>query len=78
VTFTDNTNTVNFYIDGVASGGGTLNLLADVSTHVVKIGGHPHPHPFRGQIDEFRIFSRALSASEVQNMMNNPIPPAQL
>lgn len=78
VTFVDSSNTVSFYIDGVASGGGTLNLPADVSTHVVKIGGHPHPHPFRGQIDEFRIFSRALSASEVQNMMNNPIPPAQL
>ena len=73
VTFVDSSNTVSFYIDGVASGGGTLNLPADVSTHVVKIGGHPHPHPFRGQLDEFRLFGRALSASEVQSVMNNAI-----
>jgi hypothetical protein len=73
VTFNDSSSTVTFYIDGVASGGGTQNLLADVSTHVVKLGGHPHPHTFRGQIDEFRIFSRALSASEVQTIMNNAI-----
>jgi PKD repeat protein len=73
VTFVDSSNTVSFYIDGVASGGGTLNLPADVSTYVVKIGGHPHPHPFRGLIDEFRIFSRALSPSEVQTIMNSAI-----
>ena len=73
VTFVDSSNTVTFYIDGVASGGGTLNLPADVSSHVVKIGGHPAGHYFRGQIDEFRIFSRALSPSEVQSIMNNAI-----
>jgi hypothetical protein len=73
VTFVDSSNTFTFYIDGVASGGGTLNLLADVDTQVVKLGGHPHPHTFRGQIDEFRVFSRALSASEVQTIMSNPI-----
>jgi hypothetical protein len=78
VTFNDSSNTVTFYIDGAASGGGTQNLLADVSTHVVKLGGHPHPHTFRGQVDEFRIFSRALSASEVQSKMNNAILSVQL
>ena len=73
VTFVDSSNTVTLYIDGVASGGGTLNLPANVSSHVIKIGGHPAGHYFRGQVDEFRIFSRALSASEIQTIMN-PIP----
>ena len=73
VTFVDSSNTVTLYIDGVARGGGTLNLPADVSSHVVKIGGHPAGHYFRGQVDEFRIFSRALSASEIQTIMNNAI-----
>ena len=76
VTFVDSSNTITFYIDGVASGSGTLNLLADVASHVVKLGGHPAGHYFRGQVDEFRIFSRTLSPSEVQSTMNNAIPPS--
>ena len=73
VTFVDSSNTVAFFIDGVASGGGTLNLPADVASHVVKVGGHPAGHYFRGEVDEFRIFSRALSSGEVQSIMNNAI-----
>ena len=75
MTFVDSSNTITFYIDGVASGSGTLNLPADVSSHVVKIGGHPAGHYFRGQVDEFRIFNRALSPSEVQSIMNDPRGP---
>ena len=73
VTFVDSSNTLTFYIDGVASGGGTLNLAADVASHVVKIGGFGS---FRGLVDEFRIFSRVLSTGEVQSVMNDPIPSA--
>ena len=76
VTFVDSSNTVVLYIDGVASGGGTLNLPADVGSHVVKVGGHPAGHYLRGQVDDFRIFNRALSPSEIQTIMNNPIAPA--
>lgn len=76
VTFVDSTNTVALYIDGLASGsGGTLNLTADVAGHVVKVGGHPAGHYFKGRMDEFRVFSRALSPSEVLTVMNNPILP---
>ena len=70
VTFVDSSNTLTFYIDGVASGGGTLNLPADGASHVVKIGGFGS---FRGLVDEFRIFNRVLSTGEVQSVMNNPI-----
>ena len=70
LTFVDSSNTVTFYIDGVASGGGTLNLAADGASHVVKLSGFGS---FRGVIDEFRIFSRALSVSEVQTVMNSAI-----
>jgi hypothetical protein len=75
VTFVNSTNTVALYIDGVASGSGTLNLPADVAGHVVKVGGHPAGHYFKGQMDEFRVFSRTLSPSEVSSVMNNPILP---
>ena len=74
ITFIDSSNAVVFYIDGAASGGGTLNLPADGGSHVIKIGNNGGSY-FRGQMDEFRIFSRTLSASEVQSIMNNAILP---
>ena len=73
VTFTDSSNTVTFYIDGVASGGGTVNSPADVSSHAVRLGGSPAAPYFRGQLDKLRIFDRAISSSEVQGIMNNAI-----
>ena len=77
MTFANSSNTVSFYIDAVASGTNTLNPPADVGGHVVKIGGHPAGHYFQGQLDEVRIFSRVLSPSEIQSIMNTAIPPAQ-
>jgi len=74
ITFTRSSNAVTFYIDGIASGGGSLNLPADGTGHVVKLGTNNGSN-FRGQMDEFRIFSRALSASEVQSIMNSAILP---
>ncbi|OAI55817.1 hypothetical protein AYO49_01070 [Verrucomicrobiaceae bacterium SCGC AG-212-N21] len=73
MTFQDAPNTVTFYIDGVARGGGVLNLPADNSGHVIKLGGHPAGHHFRGALDEMRIYSRALSAVEIQTDMNSPV-----
>ena len=73
ITFIDSSNTIVFYIDGVASGGGVLNLPADGPGHVIRIGSNPAGTYFSGQMDEFRIFGRALSASEVQSIMNNAI-----
>ena len=77
VTVTDSSSTVTFNIDGVASGTATLDPPADFAGHVIKIGGHPAGHYFRGQLDEFRVFSRALSPSEVQSIMNTAISSAQ-
>ena len=78
VTFTDSTDTITVYIDGAERGGGTLDLPPDASDHAVKIGGHPAGHYFRGQVDELRIFKRALSSSEVGNIMNSAIASGEL
>ena len=75
VTFTDSSNTVRFYIDGVASGTGTLNLPADVPSHIIKIGSNPGGAFMNGALDELRIFNRALSQSEIQSIMATPISP---
>lgn len=76
VSFNSQSSAVTFFIDGVAKGGGTLDMPADVGGHVVKIGGHPL-HYFGGQLDEFRIFNRALSSGEVQSIMNTSIDAGQ-
>ena len=76
VTFTDSSNTVRLYIDGVLSGNGTLNLPADVGSHAIRIGSNPGGTFFRGALDEVRVFNRALSQSEIQNVMNISIVPA--
>ena len=75
VSFVDSSNTLRLYIDGVLSGTGTLNLPADVGSHAIRIGSNPAGTYFRGALDEFRVFSRALSQSEIQSIMSNPILP---
>ena len=75
VTFVDSSNTLSFYIDGVLSGSGTLNLPADVAGHTIRIGSNPGGTFFRGALDEFRVFSRALSQSEIQSIMSTAILP---
>jgi hypothetical protein len=40
---------------------------------VPRIGGNTLGEYFRGIIDEVRIYSRALSPTEIQDDMNTPI-----
>jgi glucose/arabinose dehydrogenase len=49
---------------------------AAVSTRVLRMGGNSiWGERFRGLIDEVRIYSRALSASEIQADMTTPVAP---
>jgi hypothetical protein len=75
VTYVRSTQVVTLYLDGTARGSGTLNLPADGATHLVKIGANPGGSFWRGSIDEARIYSRALSQSEIQSIINTPITP---
>ena len=76
VSFVDSSNTLTLFIDGVSSGSGILNLAADVAGHVIKVGNNGGSY-FRGQMDEFQIYNRALSQSEIQGLMSTAIlPPA--
>jgi len=73
VTFVDSSNVMSLYIDGVLDKSGTLNLGPDVGGHVIKIGRFPDGEFLNGNIDEVRIYSRALGQAEIQNNMNTPI-----
>jgi chitodextrinase len=69
--------TMRFYINGVAADamarGGTLQS----TTTPLRIGGNlPYGEFFQGRIDEVRIYSRALTPTEVQSDMNTPVGPA--
>ncbi|MBV8716469.1 MAG: fibronectin type III domain-containing protein [Chloroflexi bacterium] len=71
--------TLDIYVNGVLDNG-TLNgavpssqVYSNVNTF---IGQRSDGFGFIGTIDEVRVYSRALSAAEIQNDMNTPLPAA--
>jgi hypothetical protein len=85
VALTEAGGTVTFYIDGVASQPQTYNATFNF-TGGPAIGYRPDnaDNSFNGTIDELSIYSRALSAAEIQQIYNigsggkcfMPVPPA--
>jgi hypothetical protein len=63
------------YINGVQIG--SLNATGNIvsSTAPLTIGGNRvWGEFFNGAIDDVRIYNRALSASEIQSLMNTIVP----
>ena len=62
------------YVDGVAVSSGTTNVAVGYDTHAALIGGDYDNESIRfgwtGGIDELSLYSRALSAAEVQSISN--------
>ncbi len=59
--------TMQVYLNGVLEGSTTKTVSGSASSTPLKIGGQVfEPGAFTGLIDEVKIYSRALSASEVQ------------
>ena len=75
VTFTDATNLLNLYVDGVLRTTATKALEADGASHVVTVGNHQGSNPFSGVLDEVRIYSRVLTLAEIQADRTTPIVP---
>ena len=80
VTFVDATNTLRFYVDGTLRTTATKALEADGASHLVTLGNHllggpPGINAFSGLLDEVRLYSRALTQSEIQTDMATPIAP---
>jgi DUF1680 family protein len=76
VAVTKNGNTGTLYVDGVQVGQNTAMTLAPSSlgsTNLNYIGKSQYADPnLDGQIDQFRIYNRALSASEVLALFQTP------
>ncbi len=64
------------YINGVLSGTTTpaLATLGNASNNPVWIGANTINENFTGDVDEIRIWNRALCRGEIQNNMNGEIP----
>lgn len=66
--------TLKIYINGVLRGSRSQTGLVAASSGPLKIGGNAvWSEWYAGLIDEVRIYNRALSASEISAMMNQPI-----
>jgi len=61
-------NTITLYLDGqlVATDSATIPIGQNIMP--VSIGGRLGINSFNGLIDEARIFNRALSESEIQDL----------
>ncbi len=70
-------NTLRLYVNGTLVGSGPQSGTIAVSAGVLRIGGNAvWGEYFSGLIDEVRIYSRVLAASEIQADMNTPIGPS--
>jgi len=68
-------NIVNVYVNGI-SGTEDTATLGEINSNNLKIGalqfgGNPPSNYFDGTIDDVKIFNRALSAQEIQQLYNN-------
>ncbi|MDD4319351.1 MAG: hypothetical protein PHW10_03440 [Candidatus Peribacteraceae bacterium] len=60
--------TIDTYVDGVLKGSQTA-AVGDIGTSGrLTIGKYTGANPYRGTLDDVRIYGRALSASEVDNL----------
>ena len=70
--------TLDIYVNGVADSG-TLQGIVPASRYVpalnAMIGKRPGGYYFKGVIDDVRVYSRALTAAEIQSDMNTAVNP---
>lgn len=71
MTFKVSTRIIKVYINGVEDGGATGSLgttFADANTLSLELGKYANTGYFPGSLDDFRIYNRTLSATEVQQL----------
>jgi len=67
---------LRLYVNGVQAGSKAMTGSMVTSTGALRIGGNSiWGEYFQGQIDEIRIYNRALSGTEIQADMTRPVTP---
>jgi len=75
VAATYDATTLRLYLNGVQVGSTPRTGALATSTNPLTIGGDPiYGQYFTGLIDEVRVYSTALSASQIQSDMSAAIP----
>ena len=65
---------MRFYVNGVQRVTKSQSGGIESNSNPLRIGGNvPYGQYFQGRIDEVRVYSRALTASEIVSDMNSPI-----
>jgi hypothetical protein len=64
---------VRLYVDGQLAGETEYEGAARVTNTPLRIGGMTWANEYRGRIDELRIYNRALSGSEIADLMSQPV-----
>ena len=68
---------LRLYVNGVLVGTDSASGSIQTSTSPLWIGGNqPYGEHFAGTIDEARVYNRALSVTEIQTVMANPLVPS--
>jgi hypothetical protein len=69
--------TLRLYVNGVQAATKAVTGAIKVSTGVLRIGGNGtwNDEWFSGLIDEVRVYSRALTAAQIQTDMAVPVNP---
>jgi hypothetical protein len=66
---------MRFYVNGALVGTRAATGSIATSTNPLRIGGNaPWGEYFAGQIDDVRVYNRALTLAEIQTDMNTPVP----
>ena len=66
--------TVRLYVNGGIADTSTYAGSIPASTGALRLGGNSiWQEWFRGELDDVRVYSRALSATEIQSDMNTPV-----
>jgi hypothetical protein len=66
---------MRMFVNGVQVSSRAASGSIAVSSGALRIGGNSvWGEYFRGQIDEVRVYNRALTAAEIQTDMNTPVP----
>ena len=71
------TLTLDIYVNGKLDNGflrGTVPSSQVIPNLNVNIGRRAAGYYFTGIIDDVRVFDRALSQTEIQSIMNTPLP----
>lgn len=67
---------VTMFIDGIEDRSGKMRHDADNRDHFVRIGhgfhNYPEPSAFVGDLDEVRVYGRALSPEEIKSLFDSP------